>query len=203
MSSNLYIQHSLRITGHSFAKDRVQVLPDGAGVVEPQDVFRGLQYNYMKFFKMDLLCKWAWLGAEALLREGEKTVYAGVDKNKIAVVLMTSHGCIDVDKKYLDGMQNIASPALFVYTLPNIMLGEISIRHGFKGEQLCLVDEKFNGEELHFWVNDLLTNRGMEACLCGWVDAYDKHKDICLFWITKQEDAMDFTKDKLQELYNK
>ncbi|HEY9177766.1 MAG TPA: hypothetical protein VIN07_08755 [Flavipsychrobacter sp.] len=193
----------MRITGHSLAKDGVQVLPDSAGVIEPQDVFRGLQYNYMKFFKMDLLCKWAWLGAEALLTEGEKTVYAGVDKNKIAVVLMTSHGCIDVDKKYLDGMQNIASPALFVYTLPNIMLGEISIRHEFKGEQLCLVDEKFNGEELHFWVDDLLTNRGMEACLCGWVDAYDKHKDICLFWITKQEDAMDFTKDKLQELYNK
>lgn len=199
---NLYIQHWLHITDHSIVKDGVHVLPDGAEVNEPQDIFRMLQYNYMKFFKMDLLCKWAWLGAETLLTDKKGTLYEGIDKNKIAVVLMTSHGCIDVDKKYLDGMQNIASPALFVYTLPNIMLGEISIRHGFKGEQLCLADESFSAEELFFWVNDLLTNRGMEACLCGWVDAYDNHKDICLFWVTKQEGTMNFTKDNLQELYN-
>lgn len=199
---NLYIQHWLHINDRSTVKDGVHVLPDGAEVNEPQDIFRLLQYNYMKFFKMDLLCKWAWLGAETLLTDKEGTLYEGIDRNKIAVVLMTSHGCIDVDKKYLDGMQNIASPALFVYTLPNIMLGEISIRHGFKGEQLCLADESFNPEELFFWVNDLLTNRGMEACLCGWADAYDNHKDICLFWVTKQEGTMNFTKDNLQELYN-
>ena len=70
-----------------------------------------------------------------------------LDTNKVAVVLATAHGCIDVDKKYLDTIELSLAPHCFVYTLPNIMLGEICIRHGFKGEQLCMVDGKtFNAE---------------------------------------------------------
>ncbi len=203
MSLTLSIQNWIHLNSRTATKDGQPMLQDSyVAAQEPQDVYRLLQYNYMKFFKMDLLCKWAWLGAEALLTDEGNAVYEGIDKNKVAVVLMTAHGCIDVDKKYLAGMQNIPSPALFVYTLPNIMLGEISIRHGFKGEQLCLVDEKFNTEELYFWVSDLLNNRGMDACLCGWADVYDMNKDICFFWVSRQDGGLSFTKEKLQQLYN-
>lgn len=173
-----------------------------AAINEPQDLYRQLSYSYMKFFKMDLLCKWAWLGAEALLSDGEGHVYDGIDKSKVAVVLMTKNGCIDVDKKYLATISDIPSPALFVYTLPNIMLGEICIRHGFKGEQLCLVSNGFNAEELHFWVNDLLQNRGMEACICGFADAYDNNRDVCFFWISKQDGITPFTMNNLNKIYN-
>lgn len=172
-------------------------------VKQPQDLYRKLSYNYMKFFKMDILCKWAWLGAEVLLTSDERHLYEGINKSKVGVVLMTSSGCIDVDKKYQESRKEIPSPALFVYTLPNIMLGEICIRHGFKGEQLCLVSEEFDAEEIEFWVNDLLEYKGMEACLCGWADAYDDHKDICLFWVTKSNNGRVFTKENLTALYNK
>lgn len=173
----------------------------GNHLQDPADVYRTLGCNYMKFFKMDMTCKWAWLGAEALLQDGE--LHDGIDKNKVAVVLQTNHGCIDVDKKYLASKEEgAASPALFVYTLPNIMLGEISIRHGFKGEQLCTVSKTFDTTELEFWVSDLLNNRGMEACLCGWVDVYGDQKDICLFWITKQENGKPLIVATLNELYN-
>lgn len=177
-------------------------MPDTwAAINEPQDLYRALSLNYMKFFKMDLLCKWAWLGAEVLLNKDGGNLYEGIDRNKVAVVLITSHGCIDVDKKYLSSMEGIPSPALFVYTLPNIMLGELSIRHGFKGEQLCLATENFDAEELFFWVDDLLNNRGMEACLCGWVDVYEGNRDVCLFWVKKQEGGITFSKTKAEELY--
>lgn len=184
----------------SAIKDGNALLADEyASVKEPQELYRLQGYSYMKFFKMDVLCKWAWLGAEGLLADND--ALEGIDKSKVAVVLMTSNGCIDVDKKYQATMQEIPSPALFVYTLPNIMLGEICIRHGFKGEQLCLVSEKFDAEEIHFWVDDLLNKRGMEACLCGWADAYDDKKDICFFLVTKNG-ATSFTTDTLNELYN-
>ena len=169
-------------------------------IKEPQELYRLNGYSYMKFFKMDTLCKWAWLGAEELF--ADNSMLAGVDKSKVAVVLMTSSGCIDVDKKYKATMANVPSPALFVYTLPNIMLGEICIRHGFKGEQLCLVSKEFDAEEISFWVNDLLNNRGMEACICGWVDAYDDKKDVALFWVTK-DGEQDLSEEHLKELYSK
>ena len=150
MSTGIFIHHRVHLANHTAR--------------EPQELYRLMQCNYMKFFKMDPLCKWAWLGAEALLTDKGGNLYDGMDKNKIAVVLMTKHGCIDVDKKYLEGLDNIPSPALFVYTLPNIMLGEISIKHGFKGEQLCLVDEYFNTEELHF-LGERLAGKPWYGCL--------------------------------------
>ena len=134
---------------------------------------------------MDILSKWAWAGVEILLNCNDVFLYNGLDVNKIGVVLATAHGCIAADKKYDETLSSIASPALFVYTLPNIMLGEVSIRHGFKGEQLCLVSREFNTEELFFWISDLMEKRGMEACVAGWIDVTNDKKDIRLYWITK------------------
>lgn len=198
----LSINSHIHFNNDAATKDGKKILADSyASVNEPQDLYRLLSYSYMKFFKMDLLCKWAWLGAETLLHDNQQLIN-GIEPNKVAVVLMTAHGCIDVDKKYQASMSDIPSPALFVYTLPNIMLGEICIRHGFKGEQLCMVSKEFDAEELNFWVSDLLQNRGMDACLCGWVDVYEQDKDVCLFWVSKQDGDVPFSKDKLNELYN-
>lgn len=200
---SLSIDSWIHFTNNKAIRDGDAFVPgDYASIKEPQELYRLLSLNYMKFFKMDLLCKWAWLGAEALLNQHKKPLHNDVDKSKVAVVFMTSYGCIDVDKKYKATISDIPSPALFVYTLPNIMLGEICIRHGFKGEQLCLVDENFNAEELYFWVSDLLNNRGMDACICGWANAYDEHRDICMFWVTKGNEQQ-FSEEKLNELYYK
>jgi hypothetical protein len=151
---------------------------------------------------MDILCKWAWLATETLLLFDDSSLYSGLDKSKIAVVLATSQGCIEVDKKYNETLSTIPSPALFVYTLPNIMLGEICIRHGFKGEQACIVSEQFDSDQLQFWVNDLLENRGMEACLCGWVDITNNKQDIFLLWITGNNKSLVLSSAVLQQLYN-
>ena len=151
---------------------------------------------------MDILCKWAWLAAECLLTLNGSSLYNGLDKNKIAVVLATSQGCIEVDKKYKETIATIPSPALFVYTLPNIMLGEICIRHGFKGEQACMISERFDSSELQFWVNDLLEKRGMEACLCGWIDITMNTQDILLLWVTGNNKNLVLSSAALQQLYN-
>jgi hypothetical protein len=178
-------------------------LTTGEAVLAPEDIYRLLSYNYPKFFKMDILCKWAWLAAEYLLSYHNSVLRDGLDKTKVAVVLMTSHGCLEVDKKYNETLKTLPSPALFVYTLPNIMLGEISIRHGFKGEQACLVNETFDSGELHFWVNDLLEKRDMEACLCGWADVTEHNTDIALFWVEKQSEELNFSAANLEEIYKK
>ena len=163
----------------------------------PEMLYDAMKCNYPKFYKMDSLCKWAWVAAEALFYE--KDLYLSIDKSRIALVLMTSHGCIDVDKRYLGGI-TVPSPALFVYTLPNIMLGEICIRHGFKGEQVCLVNEHFDTDELFFTVNDIM-KKGMDACLCGWVDVAGDEYDICMYWVKPHGHGATFSPAGLQEIY--
>jgi hypothetical protein len=177
------ILRTLTIDQHQIRIDQQPVLEMEKMAAE--EVYRSVAMNYPKFFKMDLLCKWAMIGAEYLLKTENGWMYEGIDKTKIAVLLMTKTGCVDVDQKYLVSTQTIPSPALFVYTLPNIMLGEICIRHGFKGEQLSLVSETYVKEELAFWVHDLLQKRGMEACIFGWVNADENEINVALNWTVR------------------
>ncbi len=166
----------------------------------PQETYGLLNAPYPKFFKMDILSKWVWNGAEYLLRNPDGSfAYEGIEKTKIAVVLMTKNGSLDVDKKFQKSLETIPSPALFVYTLPNIMLGEICIRHGFQGAQSCLVSDSFDAEELVFYTSDLMIHRGMEACLCGWVDAVADATDVRLFWIARSGE-IPFSASRLMQL---
>jgi 3-oxoacyl-(acyl-carrier-protein) synthase len=198
----LSITHWVRINDQHVIKDGKSLLHADAVNGNAEDIYRALQYNYPKFFKMDMLCKWAWLGAELLLTEAGNKAYDGLDHTRIAAVITTAEGCMDVDKKYQETLATIPSPALFVYTLPNIMLGEIAIRHGLKGEQVCLVSDKMDAAELCYWANDLLQNRNMDACLCGWVDATETKKEVILFWVTKGANGMPFNTKQMEQLIN-
>lgn len=175
----MVISHRVVINNDLVMRDDV-LLPDKSNLLA-EDLYRDLKLSYPKFFKMDKLCKWAFVGSELLLSDVDMTK---LDRTKVGIVLGTSHGCIDVDKRYLDTIV-MPSPALFVYTLPNIMLGEICIRHGIKGEQLCMVNEEFDADELFFSVDQLFKHKGLEGCLCGWVDAAGDNHDVRLFWVTK------------------
>jgi len=198
----LSISHNVLINRQITARNGVPLVSlSKKETSRPEDLYIELSYNYPKFFKMDILCKWAWISAEYLLKNNDEFLYNGLQKDEIGVVLASSHGCLDVDKKYSNTITNFPSPALFVYTLPNIMLGEICIRHGFKGEQTCLISERFDTDELCFWVNDLIENRGMKACICGWVDIADEEHDICLFWVTKNENGLILSPATMQKLY--
>lgn len=194
-----HILHHVRIKDGIVSKDGVAVTDKVMAL--PEDLYRELGCNYLKFFKMDPLCKWAWLATELLVSHNGQVLYHGLDNNRVALVLQTTNGCLEVDKKYQETLATIPSPALFVYTLPNIMLGEICIRHGFKGEQACLVNEAFDSEELTTWVADLLERRGMEACLFGRVDATRNATDITLFWADSSTPGTPLSAPALQQVH--
>ena len=162
-------------------------------------VYKREQISYPKFFKMDLLSRVAFLATELLNPD-----YSSIEKEKIAVVLSTYSGCLEVDKKFEESRKDFASPALFVYTLPNIMLGEICIRNGFKGEQMCRVEEQFNPDWFVFYVSDLLNNRETDACLFGHVEAIISKIEVDLFWVSKtggRAKEMAFNKENLMRIF--
>lgn len=58
------------------------------------------------------------------------------------IIVSTVTGCVDVDHKYYETVLPeeglLASPNLFAYTLPNCMLGEVSIKYGFTGPAMVV-----------------------------------------------------------------
>ncbi|QTE35758.1 hypothetical protein J3L18_21765 [Mucilaginibacter gossypii] len=154
--------------------------------------------KYPKFYKMDNLAKLGWLAAEVLLKDFDAAKYQPTD---ISVILSNASSSLDADKRYYDSVQEIASPALFVYTLPNIVIGEISIRHHFKGENAFFVFDRFNADFIANYVSDLLNNQQLQACICGWVELLDNDYKAVLFLIEKEGETP-FTTENINKIYS-
>jgi len=163
----------------------------------PAAAYRTTGISYPKFFKMDILSRVAFVAAELL------AITAGDIKNKskVGTVISTSSGCIDVDKRFNESRKEIASPALFVYTLPNIMLGELCIRHGFKGPQICYIEEHPDPALAFFHIDDLMNRQHAEACLYGFIEAKDDCIDALLMWVSREQGPVAFTEEQVNKIY--
>jgi 3-oxoacyl-(acyl-carrier-protein) synthase len=130
-------------------------------------LYRHLEPGYPKFFKMSPLSKLGFLAAELLLR-GEDL--SGVDKEKVILVLANRSSSLHTDAIYQESIATKPSPAIFVYTLPNIVIGEICIRHGFKGEGIFFIEEAFSKQRSLEYAREELTAGRASMALAGWME---------------------------------
>lgn len=157
-------------------------------------------FQYPKFYKMDHLSKLGWLAAELLLSEGFD---AGEYRpEEVAIVLSNANSSLDTDYKYFATVMDIPSPALFVYTLPNIMIGEICIRNKFKGENAFFISESFDAAFVETYVRDLMETGNARSCICGWVEVLGDDYTAALFLIEKKITTLPFTAENMNSLYN-
>jgi hypothetical protein len=164
-------------------------------------VYRYLNVQYPKFHKMDHLSKLGWLASEILLQNSfDKLKYAPQD---VGIVLSNAHASLDTDIRYYETTRNMASPALFVYTLPNIVIGEISIRNFFKGENAFFITEDFDAGFIEQYVSNLIKNNILQCCICGWVDVLNNDYKATLFLIEKYKstNSVNFTSDNLIKIH--
>ncbi len=164
-------------------------------------LYEALKLNYPKFYKMDKLSKLGWLAAEILLEDQRLTTnYQPAD---IALVLSNKNSSLDTDTKYFETAKTIASPALFVYTLPNIVMGEICIRHQLKGENAFFIFEAFNADFIKAYCDDLLNTNAAAACICGWVEVLNNEYKAVLYQIERKTEnsSVPFTIENINQLY--
>ena len=163
--------------------------------------YRHFGLQYPKFFKMDNLSKLGWLANEILLQGNfDKEKYK---PEEVGIVLSNANSSLDTDIRYYETTKTMASPALFVYTLPNIVIGEMSIRHGFKGENAFFISEGFDAAFIEQYVNNLFNNNILQCCICGWVEVLGNNYNATLFLTEKDEspNSVNFTKENLNKIY--
>lgn len=145
------------------------------------EAYRNLAIEYPKFYKMDNLSKLGFLTAEYLLKD--LPADQQLSGNETALVLCSANASLDTDIKYFNTIEEGASPALFVYTLPNIVVGEICIRNKFKGQGACFVSDNFDAAFMEQYVNDLFSS-GTKYCICGWVDVLNELYTCAFFLVS-------------------
>lgn len=163
--------------------------------------YQHFQVKYPKFYKMDNLSKLGWLAAEVLVTGSlQTTQYKPED---IGIVLANKNASLDNDIKYFETTKSMASPALFVYTLPNIVIGEIAIRHNYKGENAFFIFDEFDAVFIEQYVSNLINNNNLQCCICGWVDILDETYKTVLFLVEKNKtpDSKLFIQENINNIY--
>ncbi|MCG3166927.1 MAG: hypothetical protein POELPBGB_02710 [Bacteroidia bacterium] len=155
--------------------------------------------TYLKFFKMDDLCKLAFIASEFLLKNRKLSEQYGAEN--VSLVFANTSSSLDTDLKYYQTVKDFPSPSLFVYTLPNIMLGEISIRQKFKGKNAFFVFEAFQAEFLCNYATRLLNDKKAKAVIIGWVELLKENYEAFLCLIEETESGTELTKENLEKLY--
>jgi hypothetical protein len=154
-----------------------------------KSAYKSLEIAYPKFYKMDGLCKLAFITSEFLLKDsGFSGKYEGKD---IGVVIenfsSTLTTDIDHQKTIDDRSSYFPSPSIFVYTLPNIMIGEICIKNNIFGENALLISEKFDIQQLVGYVNGLFVNEKVKSCIAGLVEYNGIDNESLLFLVEKDD----------------
>jgi hypothetical protein len=164
--------------------------------------YQNFEINYPKFFKMDNLSKLAFLAAELLL----KKEIDESKENNIALVFANKSSSLDTDVRYQDSISDkenyFPSPAVFVYTLPNICIGEISIKHQLKSENSFFIFEAFNSAFMTNYANALLNSEKANKVLCGWVEYYNEEYKAFLYLVAN-EGSLVHDKQTIENLYNR
>jgi len=166
------------------------------------NAYTHFKIDYPKFYKMDTLSKLGWLASEMLLA-GENRVNS-FQPDEIGIILSNANASLDTDIKHFNTLQGIASPAIFVYTLPNIMIGEICIRNNFKGENAFFVSSSFDAEFTESYISKLLDRQILKLCICGWVDLLETDYKAVLFLVGFGKEGQDilFTKDNIEQIFS-
>ncbi len=152
-------------------------------------LYRESGMQYPKFFKMDRLCKAGILGAELLLKDYD------YDRENVkadwGIILMNSASSLDNDRRFqktIAADNYYPSPSIFVYTLANIVTGEIAIKHKIGGESSFYVVPTFDKAmmdellQLTYTANPELTH-----IICGWVNIDRKNCEVKMFLTQKSK----------------
>lgn len=139
------------------------------------ELYREKINDYPKFFKMDELCKLGFVASELLLQDCGDRHEGTADR---AIVLFNRTGSLCNDRNYqktINDMENFfPSPSLFVYTLPNIVTGEIAIRNHYYGETSFYVLDQDDPALIRSMAEEVILQGRAKSVICGWLDCEDK-----------------------------
>ena len=166
------------------------------GNAQLTELYRTHIGDWPKFYKMDTLSKAGFVATELLLKKvGERRCDSEEFIRSRAIVLFGSTASLCADRNYQETIQDkdnyYPSPALFVYTLPNIVTGEIAIRNHWRGETSFYVLEEPDASQMAFHLACAFQDSDTESVLAGWVDSRNNDDFQVFVTLISREDASD------------
>ena len=173
--STLHDKIHVLITPERVCVDGRDIAFTGTGKAMLTDLYKRYVGDYPKFYKMDRLSQLGFIASELLLQAEGRERFKDCDDR--AIILFNHASSIMADRQYLSSIETpgqfFPSPSLFVYTLPNIVAGELAIRNHYHGETtFCILPER-QDEVMHQVLQACCQDETTRSILGGWVDYQD------------------------------
>lgn len=187
---NYAASHNVKITPTTVSVDGCNIDVPAEGNALLTALYKELIGGYAKFYKMDILSRLGFTATELLLQtEGLERF---TERDDRAVVFIGRSGSVCADMNYLETIVHAddfyPSPERFVYTLPNIVTGEVAIRNKYHGETaFYLIPQRDNGIEQQL-LAATMADKATKSVVFGWIDCESEDRfeaDISI--ITKQQ----------------
>lgn len=160
-----------------------------------KQLYKELALDYPKFHKMDMLSQAGFLASEFIKKTFPELISSYAD-DEIALLFANSESSADTDIRFKESYQDRKSPSpfLFVYTLPNIVLGELAIRNKFYGENMFAFFPKF-APDFFLQYGEIMLTTGSKAVLAGWVNILKGKVEVSVFLIEQNKaDGLPFNR---------
>lgn len=169
--------HEINIDNSSAVIDGKRIDTSRSGSQMLTELYRIYVNDYPKFFKMDILCKLGFIASELLLQaEGAPRFTDRADR---AVLFFNHSSSIQADQAFeatiRDRSDFFPSPSVFVYTLPNIVTGEIAIRNHYYGETNFIILNERDDECIRQVTEAAFAEPTTTSAIAGWIEAPDNH----------------------------
>ncbi|MDR1981289.1 MAG: beta-ACP synthase [Tannerellaceae bacterium] len=146
-----------------------------------------LSLDDRRFYKMDDLCKLGYITAACLLSDVDWT--SRYKPEETGIVLSNASSSLYTDIRHQQVIDDLgdkeASPAVFVYTLPNVVMGELCIRYNIRGENTFFITPAYDRAFIRKYALLAMERQKLQACLVGWCDYLDGHYRSQLEWIER------------------
>ncbi|MDR3194796.1 MAG: hypothetical protein LBT76_05850 [Tannerella sp.] len=153
---------------------------DGDSQTFLAEAYRWMGTDCRRFFKMDLLSKLGFLASEWLMEGFDREQ----PKEDTGILFFNRSSSLDTDRHFQQTVQRgedyFPSPAGFVYTLPNIVTGEVAIRHKIHGETSVYILPRPDFRRMGEVIGDTLPAAGLNQALAGWLEACGDTLDACV-----------------------
>ena len=180
--------HTVTITPEGATVDGKEADAEGTGAELLTSLYKKYVGGYAKFYKMDKLCRLGFVASELLLQEEGKE--RSVEREDRAVVMFNHSSSVDSDRKYEESIADadnfFPSPSVFVYTLPNIVTGEIAMRNKYHGETSFYILPERNEERMRQILSATFSDSMTDSILGGWIDYADDRHFIAVMGIYKR-----------------
>jgi len=160
-------------------------------------LYRRFVGDYPKFFKMDALSRLGFIASELLL-QAERDDVSPADmamkeegREDRALVFFNRSSSLCDDMHYQDtiaGKDNFfPSPKVFVYTLPNIVTGEIAIRNKYYGETCFYVIDSCDEALIDTVARQAFDDDATTSVITGWLDCISDDEFEARVWLIEKE----------------